>query len=334
MPNGHDHTGGARIPWAILGMRLQWLSFHNSPYVISHSCRRPRGSKFRKFPIHKNSGEGLLSDMSSIPPELCTPTPRRVRWRALPLLLVAFWLALVLGFPSAIIQSSWREFHIDDILAARGEIAKGHVLGKIERPPTAKNPGVRYKHRIDYEFVPPGALEPVRGSDWVNPAEYHRLDSDGPVDVVFDPADPSKSEVEYTERTAFRSSRLQFERARIVAPLFAALGCAMAFAIAYAPFRQRQLLRWGVPARARIVTAEKRRMGGRGGGALLTYRFVGAQGVEIQGRSYQPRKFLDGPTSADPAVAALWREPTAVFDAENSSRNMLYSPNPLLRVKS
>ena len=119
---------------------------------------------------HKNSGEGLLSDMSSIPPELCTPTPRRVRWRALPLLLVAFWLALVLGFPSAIIQSSWREFHIDDILAARGEIAKGHVLGKIELPPTAKNPGVRYKHRIDYEFVPPGALEPVRGSDWVNPA--------------------------------------------------------------------------------------------------------------------------------------------------------------------
>ena len=220
----------------LAGFFVNAASVRSNQYLF---CEFSTGST-----CHKNSGEGLLSDMSSIPPELCTPTPRRVRWRALPLLLVAFWLALVLGFPSAIIQSSWREFHIDDILAARGEIAKGHVLGKIELPPTAKNPGVRYKHRIDYEFVPPGALEPVRGSDWVNPAEYHRLDSDGPVDVVFDPADPSKSEVEYTERTAFRSSRLQFERARIVAPLFAALGCAMAFAIAYAPFRQRQLLRW------------------------------------------------------------------------------------------
>jgi hypothetical protein len=64
--------------------------------------------------------------MSAIPSELCKPAPRRVHWEPLAW-LVGFGLAAFLCFPLALIFSSWRDVHIDEILTARGEIAKGGV---------------------------------------------------------------------------------------------------------------------------------------------------------------------------------------------------------------
>jgi hypothetical protein len=162
----------------------------------------------------------------------------------------------------------------------------------------------------------------------VSRAEYFRLDKNGPVEIVFDRANASISEVDYPERMAFRDSRHKFLRALVIAPLFFVIGCAAAFGAAYTPFRQRQLLRRGVPTGGRIVAAKTQWMG-RSRRALLTYCFIDSHGVEIEGRSSAPLRFFDGP---DSAVVALWRGPIVLFDTKDSRRNMLYSPNLFLRV--
>jgi hypothetical protein len=268
--------------------------------------------------------------MSAIPSELCKPTPRRVHWEPLAWLVAFFVLAVFLCFPLALIFSSWRDVHIDEILAARGEIAKGGVLTKVLIAHTLRGL-TDYRYRIDYEFSPPGAVAPIRGSDWVSRAEYFRLDKNRPVEIVFDRANASISEVDYPERMAFRDSRHKFLRALVIAPLFFVIGCAVALGAAYTPFRQRQLLRCGVPTGGRIVAA-KTQWGGRSRRALLTYCFLDSHGVEIEGRSSAPLGFVDGADSANPAVVALWRAPIVLFDIKDSRRNMLYLPNLFLRV--
>jgi hypothetical protein len=143
--------------------------------------------------------------MIAPPPELTATVPRRTRLRPVAYVLLILAFALALGFPAILVDSAWRSASLEKILTARGAIATGRVVSKSDT--TSPKDRSRHAYRIDFEYSAAGSPWPFSGHDWIDQARYYWLTEGGPVEIIFDPNDPSTAAINLfkTRRSDARS---------------------------------------------------------------------------------------------------------------------------------
>ena len=178
--------------------------------------------------------------------------------------------------------------------------------------------------RVDYQFSPPGAAQPTSGTDWVSGACFNQLVEGGVLNVIYDAADPSTSAISYPGRAEFHASDTplaQGARRRGARRLPSPDIADRLVRFLSPPVASDEIRR----CRARPHSiGEPTQRGKTTSGALLIYRFADAAGGEVEGSALLSAKYLEGPESPDPHVAAIWRNPLILYDPGDSGFNELY----------
>jgi hypothetical protein len=259
------------------------------------------------------------------------PPPRRLRLRWPAYLLAALWLAVSGAIAMAIVTTPWRNARLEAAILSRGIAASGRVVGKTVE--TGMGHGRAVSHfRVDYRFSPPGAAQPSTGTDWVSGACFNELVEGGPLDVIYDAADPNTSAISYPGRAEFHASDTPLAKAVAGAALVDCIPLILLIGWSGSLRRQWRAMKYGAVGRGRIISATQQR-GKTASGALLIYRFADGAGVEVKGSALLPAKHLEGPESPDPDVAAIWRNPLILYDPGDPSFNELYRRFDMLAIR-
>ena len=259
------------------------------------------------------------------------PPPRRLRLRWPGYLLAALWLAVSAAIAMAIVATPWRNARLEAAILSRGIAASGRVVGKTIETGAGHGRAVSY-FRVDYQFSPTSAARPTTATDWVSGACFNKLVEGGPLNVIYDAADPNASAISYPGRAEFHASDTPLAKAVAGAALADCIAPILLIGWSGPLRRQWRLMRSGAAAPGRIVSATKQR-GGNRSNALLTYRFVDGAGGEIEGRAIMSFKYLDGPEFADPEVSAIWLSPFILYDPDEPSQNELYRRFDMLAIR-
>lgn len=239
-------------------------------------------------------------------------------------------LALAALFAVLVAFEPIQEARRDAALLARGVAVEGRALALTAELPRNIRHNVRV-FRVNYSFDP-GAGEIRHAAEYVDEGYFRTLSVGSRLNVIFDPADPSTSALQY-EMRPLGTAGATLPRTLVFAALLACIPLGILGIVRVDLARQRRLLTGGAAARAEIVNATRRRRP-HGASVVLVYRFVDADGRSVEGRKPGlPLKYLAGPQSPDPAVVALFANPTVLYDPSDSSRNALY-PFSLVAVRS
>ena len=259
---------------------------------------------------------------TTLPPELMIPPPRRLRLRWPGYLLVALWLAVSATIAMAIVATPWRNARLEAAIVSRGVAASGRVVGKTIETGMTRRRAVSH-FRVDYQFSPPDAVQPTTATDWVSGACFNELAEGGPLNVVYDAADPNISAISYPGRTEFHASDTPLVKALAGAALVDCLPLILLIGWSGSLRRQWRAMKYGAVGRGRIISASRQR-GKTTSGALLIYRFDFGAGGEVEGSALLSAKYLEGPELPDPYVAAIWRNTLILYDPDDPTFNELY----------
>jgi hypothetical protein len=162
---------------------------------------------------------------------------------------------------------------------------------------------------------------PFSGKGRMSPDEYVKTNIGGKIPIIYDARDPTQS----TTKTQLTQGSMPLNPMFFLA-LFVGIPAAMAGFIYCMYFPEKRLLQRGSVVAARIVSAEDYVQSG-GKFSKVTYEFKDSGGTIITGI----RKAV--PTESDTRArfikyrARFYDNPTAIFDPQKSTRNMLYPPS-------
>lgn len=259
------------------------------------------------------------------PQNLSQPIPRQVEIKGIVFASVALGLILAVALPRFLNYDSYRQFKMDAALASRGVTTTGTLESLVQTP---KFRNSHTLERIRYDFR--AGSDPFVGVAWVTEAFYSSLSAKPEIEVRYDPANPEISKPVYPGMEAARSPEL---KATIVWSAFADLG--LLILLVGVPIRiarrDWRLLRSGVATRAKIVSEAAGT--GRGGDYLaLSYEFVDEAGRTVRGRRVLWGELKPGGGPSDPKIRAALRNPTVIYDRDDSDVHLLY-PSSLVEIR-
>jgi hypothetical protein len=180
-------------------------------------------------------------------------------------------------------------------------------------------------YRVGYGFQPsPGRPDIRSGNDHVSEARYRRLQVGQAVPILYEPARPGNSGLNFDDSVnTSDDSKMMLLFAVLIIGLFGGLYIVLMAVLLFPYFKEKKLVQWGHAARAIILKEEE--ISGSRPTMTATYRFTDGQGRTLTGvqKNLPSVKKLNWPGFRE-FRQGVTENPVALYDPENSERNMLY----------
>jgi hypothetical protein len=257
------------------------------------------------------------------PPGLDVPAPRRVGMsttsKGLILLMFAlFSLPLALIAPTEISRA-----HKIAALKDHGVEVAAHIDRQDEQTTRhGTNYIAAYHYSVDQPSGIPGSSFSGEGrTSWL---EYVKISVGGKIPVVYDAHNPGQST---TKTQLNEDGGAPYEVLIIFLPLFVGIPIAMTGFVYFKSLRERRLLQWGNVVPAKIVGEEEYSAGRGMRLSRLTYEFKDSSGALVTGTQGGVPTNGSDRSAAIELRARFCINSTAIYDPQNSARNMLYPPS-------
>lgn len=265
-----------------------------------------------------------------VPPELNQPLPRRFRINGRIKFLIAFITVQFLGIGVLLLAFVYNVSHDKAVLRESGVATAAQVNDlQVEH---GKNESVYY--RVSYQFRPPsmrdGQPGVQSGNGLVEEDRFRTLQIGQAVPILYDPARPANSGLNFDD-TLHRSDPYAMMplMMAIIGSLFGGVYIVLMAVMLFPYLKEKKLVQWGHVARAVIVREEE--IGGGQATMTATYQFTDGQGRTITGiqKNLPSARKLHWPGFRE-FRQDVTENPIALYDPENSDRNMLYRAGSLV----
>jgi len=266
-----------------------------------------------------------------IPSELDQPVPRRVKtniWFK----LAAIPLSIFPGAGLWLLLSTYGVLHDKVILKENGVPIAGQVSDL--HTETGRGGRVYYVVRYQFQSAPTPDSQPQNQSGRGNVSElrYGSLQIGQAVPVLYDPARPTNSglNIDDSLHTSDPYGTLVLVMLGI-GGVFGGISALLIAVVLFFYFREKKFVQWGQVARAVILKEDE--IGGRRPTMTATYQFTDGQGRTVVGvqKGLPSAKKLDWPGFRE-ARRNVTENPIALYDPQNSEKNMLYRAGFLTAV--
>ncbi|MBI1216704.1 MAG: DUF3592 domain-containing protein [Alphaproteobacteria bacterium] len=256
------------------------------------------------------------------PAELKQPLPRRVSIQPILLFAIVSFAVVGLFLEGLLMGLSYAQAYKAEILRARGVSATGTVISRKMYGSMAKT-----SYHVSYSFQPPAAASgksPFHEEVATTANAYYHLHEGGPVDVIYDPLDPSRFEMNVYDDVRRTDPHKRLADMLWVSSFLACILIPMISYLYWLYWREKDLIREGHMTWA-VILAEKEYVGRRGMQFLqTTYEFTDAEGRTVQGVRKNLSRRGDPSKQCRELTARILDNPVVLYNPKNSAKNMLY----------